>query len=226
MIPKYAVIATHNRPDDLKLCLESIQDQVDWAIVIDNASEPPVSEAAISEPEFYSVFPDDQQPPNLSRLWNKGLDLFESWKDSAPEHHADGQYDVAILNDDAIVPAGWFEAMSNAMRETGAAAASQSPFGGRHFWGAGTAASVMTRLTGWAFMLRGELGLRIDERFQWLCGDDDISIQAREAGGVVHVPGFPVQNTKENQSTRGVLAEIGGQDMQRFVDKWGYRPWS
>ena len=85
--------------------------------------------------------------------------------------------------------------------------------------------AIETRLTGWAFVLRGEAGLRLDERFRWWCGEDDVSMRARRAGGLVHVGGYPVPNTGANSSTVGVLAEQAAKDMQTFVDKWGVRPW-
>lgn len=226
MIPKYAVIATRGRPDDLRTCIKSIDDQVDRIIVIDNNDEP---ESYLNDVSFkVSSFWHREQPPNLSKLWNFGLDIAADGVYGASAFEGDDQiqYDIAILNDDAIVPPGWFEAMSTAMRETGAAAASQHPFEGPQVvWGPDAVWSVGTRVTGWAFMLRGELGLRFDEQFQFWCGDDDMSVQARNSGGLVHVPGFPVQNTKANSSTTGLLAEIAAQDMQRFVDKHGRRPW-
>jgi hypothetical protein len=86
--------------------------------------------------------------------------------------------------------------------------------------------SVLTRLAGWAFILRGEWeGARLDEQFRWWCGDDDISLRARQGGGLVHVGGLHVPNEHADQSTTGVLAGQTALDMQAFVDKHGRRPW-
>lgn len=225
MIPRYAIIPTRGRPDDLTRCVESISGQVNHILIIDNNDTPnyyihnfgkdgkPIPGATLE------WFHNPMQPPNLSRLWNAGLDLV------ADRGRVD--HDVAIFNDDAIVPPGWYEAMSTMMRGKGGAAACQQPFGEmRTVVHRGDAVpSVATRLTGWAFLLRGELGLRFDEQFEWWCGDDDMSVQARNAGGLVHVPGFPVQNVHANESTVGELLAQSAVDMKRFVDKHGRRPW-
>lgn len=223
MIPRFAVIATRNRPDDLARCVESIAHQCNGIVVINNNTAlEAVDDVMATWPDLVMSCHIPTQPPNLSRLWNTGLDIIVDMAE------LDGEgYDVAILNDDAIVPPGWFQAMSDAMREHGAAAACQQPFGSQltQVWGPDVAPSVATRLTGWAFLLRGELGLRFDEQFEWWGGDDDMSIQARRSGGLVMVPGFPVQNVHANESTVGVLLEQSAVDMQRFVDKHGVRPW-
>jgi hypothetical protein len=136
---------------------------------------------------------------------------------------------VAVLNDDAVPPPGWWDALSAELRTTGAVAASSDPFGAfppgyRQWYGPDAPMSTVTRLTGWAMLLRGEWeGARFDERLRWWYADDLISLQAREAGGLVHVGGYPVPNTGANTSTTGVLAEQAGRDM--FVEITGRQPW-
>ena len=231
-IPRYAVIPTHNRHEQLASLVKSLEPQCDSIIVIDNASDPALSElwlkSQLVEPKKTSifVFHDPEQPPNLSRLWNKGIDAAKLGCDV----FRDQRWDVAILNDDAVVPSNWWDAVSGAMREVNAAAASADPFGelplGRkHLWLGNAPQSVYTRLAGWAFMLRGEAGLRADERLRWWYADDLLSLQAREGGGLVHVGGVAVSNTGANSSTVGVLAEQAGRDRQTFVDITGRQPW-
>lgn len=231
MIPRYAVISTRNRARELGTCIRLLYDQADRIVVVDNHDMPTVHfdldrewEGLEDQPHWSSyvdVIFNPMQPPNLSTLWNEGL-----WAITAIHSGRTSEYDVAIINDDAVIPYGWYETMSNAMRANGCAAACQSPFGGpMKIWGPEATPSVHTRLTGWAFVLRGELGLRFDPQFQWWCGDDDMSVRSRNHGGLVHVPGFMVENTRANESTAGVLAEIAAADMQRFVDKHGRRPW-
>ena len=124
MIPRVAVVATHNRPAELARLIEAIAPQCDRMIIIDNASDPPVPRFEIGEwpagrsgePHscWIKVIRDDEQPPNLSRLWNIGLDAARrcAWMDAVePE-----AYDVAVLNDDAVPPPGWWDAVSGAMR--------------------------------------------------------------------------------------------------------------
>jgi hypothetical protein len=234
MIPRIAVCATHNRPAELARLIEAIAPQCEHIVIIDNASDPPVPKIPIDEWPvgrggtehscWIKVVHDGEQPPNLSRLWNVGLDI------AAQLHRNTPKYDVAVLNDDAVPPPGWWDAVSGAMRREDCAAGSSDPFD--QYTGEVTVVhrgdapmSVATRLAGWAFILRGELGLRLDERLRWWYGEDELSLRAREQGGVVHVGGFPVPNTGANTSTVGVLAEQAGRDRRTFVDITGRQPW-
>jgi glycosyltransferase involved in cell wall biosynthesis len=231
-IPRGVVIATHNRADDVARCVDAIDAQAHVIVVVDNATRPPLGYADFTRREArlpdWLIY-DDEQPPNLSRLWNVGIARLQR---TFRDHEV---WDVAVLNDDAVPPPGWFDACSAAMRSSGANAASSDPFdrlpaGQNMFMGADVTPSVTTRLAGWAHVLRGEErgqwpGARYDARFRWWCGDDDVSHRARITGGLVHVGGFPVPNLYADQSTTGVLAEQSGIDMAAFVDKWNFRPW-
>lgn len=224
-VSRLAVIPSHNRPDELNRLLAALRDQCDIAIVIDNASTPPLKPKAPGS--IVHLMYDDEQPPNLSRLWNVGLDEARRMVEAWDLLDADGAYDVAVFNDDAVPPPGWWDAVSGAMRRYGAAAGCSDPHG--LDWAdrvkVDADPDIMTRMTGWAFMLRGELGLRADERYRWWWGDTDLDWRARRAGGMVVVPGFPVGNTLANSTTVGVLAEQAGRDRQTFIDVWGYAPW-
>lgn len=247
-IPRMAVIPTHNRPAELQRCVKAIAPQVSGIIVIDNASDPPVRVgdlyAAVElaphaydhlgwDPPMIRVFRDEEQPPNLSRLWNLGLDdVARACRNVGIE-----AWDVAVLNDDAVPPPGWFDAVSTAMRDHDGemdcppVAACSAPFddlapGQVRHWGAGATPSVFSRLAGWAHILRGEWeGARYDEKLRWWFADDDLSLRARLAGGLVHVGGFPVPNTGADSSTTGLLAEQAGRDRATFVAKHGCQPW-
>lgn len=226
------MVPTHNRLEQLATLVKSLEGQCEHLIVIDNASTEPVSmlwlKMQLVDPKSMgiNVVYDDEQPPNLSRLWNRGIDLAAL----SCRIFSTAKWDVAVLNDDAVVPPGWWDAVSGAMRATTAVAASADPFGelpaGRsHLWLANAPMSVHTRLAGWAFMLRGEEKLRADERLRWWYADDLLSLQARERGGLVHVGGLVVSNTGANSSTVGVLAEQAGRDRQTFIDITGRQPW-
>ncbi len=227
MICRWALIPTHNRVEELHRCIDSIKDQVDSILILDNASEPRVPYTWHDQPvpPDVSLHYDPEQPPYLSRLWNNGI----RWIEHEMQERGVDEWDVAILNDDAIVPEGWFHAVGVTMREQGAGAGCscdrRSPGTMFHF-DKDDKPSQDTRLTGWAFMIRGESKLRFDEQFQWWCGDDDLSMQVRKYyGGLIKVGGFAVQNTGANSSTVGNLLAQSAVDMQRFVDKWGVRPW-
>lgn len=217
---QFAVIVTHNRAEHLARCVAAIAPQVDMVLVVDNASDPPAEVPASLTNVL--VVQDGEQPPNLSRLWNLGLDTIEKHKPAGWT-----TWDVAVLNDDAEPPAGWMTAVSTAMRELRAVAGCSvgSATSGVQLHGPASTPSVYTRLTGWAFVLRGEAHLRADERLRWWCGDDDLSAKARNSGGLVRVPGHLVPNACADQTTRGALAEQAATDMATFVEIWGQRPW-
>jgi glycosyltransferase involved in cell wall biosynthesis len=231
LIPRIAVVPTHDRPAELARLLDALAPQCHAVFVVDNASTPPVSlpdwhpsREVLGMRQF--VIRDEEQPPNLSRLWNVGLDAATAYVRGGDVT----DWDVAVFNDDAVPPPGWWDAVSGAMRRHGAAAGCADPFdslppGTDRVWFDDAPMSVGTRLAGWAFMLRGELGMRADERLRWWAADDLLSLQARQSGGLVHVGGFPVPNTGANTSTVGVLAEQAGQDMATFVEITGRRPW-
>jgi hypothetical protein len=83
------------------------------------------------------------------------------------------------------------------------------------------------RITGFAYMLRGEAGLRLDESIAWWYSDDDLDWTARERGGALLVPGLGVEHRDPNGSTnaRRELQEQAARDRQTFANKWGRTPW-
>lgn len=227
-IPRYAVVPTHNRHDELTQLVSQLSLQCDGVVIIDNASSPPVNARSLHDAADWNlnitIIRDTEQPPNLSRLWNVGLNAVKITMDLIGED----LWNVAIINDDAVMPDDWWDDVSANMRKTPAVAACRYSYEGNTSELALKTtpdANIGQRLCGWAFMMRGESGLRIDERFRWWYGDTDLDWQARTTGGMLLVPGKPVGNVHANKSTVGVLAEQAGRDRQTFVEKWGWAPW-
>jgi hypothetical protein len=226
-----AVIPTRDRHDLLRDCVNSVVDQVDAVYIIDNGSQPPIDpdQWAFGDngaPRVMSAIV-ELDPPNISRLWNVGLDLAEhshrhaGWNPWEP-------LDVAVLNSDVIVPPGWMDALSAAMRSTRAVLAYPDQFGGHQqiLHTEAEPVDLRQRITGFAFMLRGEAGLELDESMAWWYGDDDLDWTARSSGGSLLVPGIPVQHLHPNESTeaRPDLAAQAGRDRETFITKWGRAP--
>lgn len=218
-----AVIPTRNRHDLLADCINSIVDQVDRVIVIDNLSSPPIDPGPWHGKVGVVSLPID--PPNISTLWNVGLAL----ADAQAHQHVAEAWDIAVLNSDVTVPAGWVKALSAAMRATTAVLAYPDQHGGRQQILHTKAAPIdlRQRITGYAYMLRGETGLRLDEPLAWWYGDDDLDWRAREAGGALLVPGLAVEHRCPNGSMyeRPELQEQAGRDRETFAAKWGRTPW-
>jgi hypothetical protein len=230
----YAVIPTHNRHDDLAELLGTIPADVD-VLVIDNASEPPIEKPVThpSQVPSYFVHRDDEQPPNLSRLWNIGLDWAQFRNDKSFRGPGPAtEYAVAILNDDVLLPPRLLHHLVDELVYHDVDIACPATTGlqchvnkGDPFPGVGL------RLTGWCFVVRGSSGLRADESLRWWCGDDDLQAQAvRDGRGTVAVKLNPdmakaLRHKHPDESTTGVLREQTEKDMATFVAKWGRRPW-
>jgi glycosyltransferase involved in cell wall biosynthesis len=216
-----AVIPTRDRHDLLTECVGSVVDQVDTVFVIDNQSDPP-----IDVEQWYGkvrAVRAPLDPPNISTLWNIGLALADAARGAAE------RWDIAVLNSDVTVPPGWVERLSTAMRSGPAVLACPDQHGGRRqiLHTKAEPVDLRQRITGYAYLLRGETGLRLDESMAWWYGDDDLDWVAREKGGALLVPGLAVEHRCPNGSMyeRPELQEQAGRDRATFEAKWGRTPW-
>lgn len=218
-----AVIPTRNRHDLVADCINSVVDQVDRVLVIDNLSDPPIDPDPWHGKVGTVSLPID--PPNISTLWNVGLALADA---QAHQYGAEG-WDIAVLNSDVVVPAGWIERLSTAMRSTTAVLAYPDQHGGTRqiLHTKAQPIDLRQRITGYAYMLRGEAGLRLDESMKWWYSDDDLDWTARKQGGALLVPGLTVEHRCPNVSTieRPELGAQAGRDRVTFKAKWGRTPW-
>lgn len=222
------VIPTRNRHQLLFDAVHSIINQVDHVAIVDNGSDLPIRPDTWGMVEWWdgrvSVSRHDEDPPNISRLWNNGLNFVQALANLAG---AD-EWDVAVLNSDVTVPASWFARMSYAMRSTTAVLAYPDQFRGSQqiLHKVAEPVPLTQRITGYAYMLRGEAGLRLDESMAWWYSDDDLDWTARQRGGALLVPGLGVEHRDPNGSTnaRVELQEQAGRDRQTFANKWGRTP--
>lgn len=222
-VPRYAVIPTRNRPDHLISLLKSLKGQVNLVYVIDNASDVPLSSLWLrTQVDVRTIVKrDDTQPPHLYKMWNHAFQVIEATSKIMGEK----TWDVAVFNDDTVLPDGWYDYVSQGLRGTNAAIACSSGHNGAPYLKTQRDNNIATRMTPHAFVMRGELGLRADESMRWWWGDTDLDWQACERGGVLLLPGYPTQNALANSTTHGALAEQAGRDGQTFAVKWGTRPW-
>lgn len=197
--------------------------------MIDNASTPKVTSEVIDfvrndNDAQLTIIRNEEQPPHLYHMWNIGFDACEKMA-----HDANVLlWNVSVFNDDVVLPDDWFTAVGHALRSHHSAViacGSTSNYVGRPIFKTTPDGNFMTRMTPWAFMMRGESRLRADERFHWWYGDNDFEWQACQSGGVLVIPGYVTANTLANSTTVGVLAEQAGRDGEAFVAKWGRSPW-
>lgn len=218
-IPNYAVVATHNRHEMLADLLASLTD-VCHTFVIDNASTTPV----VINDMFVSVIRDEEQPPNLSRLWNVGLDAVAKLADASG--HA--EWNVSILNDDLILPPDWIETVAIGLRSSGVALASgcQFPLDAPIIYTEPGRVPCEYRPAGFARMIRGESGLRFNEDLKYWYSDDDLDWRARWKGGSLVLPDLKVNHRDENgwYSRDERLQVQAGLDAITFLNIWGDLP--
>jgi hypothetical protein len=217
--PRYAIIPTNGRAC-LKDAMAAIQPQVDTVILVYTVDQ---TDGEIL-PSPGRLLRDTTKPVNISRWWNRGLvaaseDMFHS--------DLPAKWDVAILNDDAIVPEGWFEAVAGGMRRFGGAAAcSGARFGYTEILTKpGPVPGWPNPLQGYAFMLAGEEQLRANEDLHWYFSDNYIDWESRKLGGTVVLPDYPVQHLYANGQMSPDLQVRVQVDAQNFVDLYGMRPW-
>lgn len=227
VIPRIAVITAHNRQELLLECIASLKEQVDRIIIIDNASDPPIRVLREAHKNLVLVVRDPTQPPNLSQLWNRGIHLADYAAQAM--RPIPTEWDIGVFGDDVIVPHDWWFRVGTAMR--------------KNFCVAGATHGILpqpvdivkreidyditSRMPGWAFMLRGEQAMRLDENLRWWWGDTDLDWRCREAGGVVIAHGEIAINQRPNEYTvsKPELTYQAGQDRNYFATKWGRVPW-
>ena len=219
--PRFAVIPTNGRAC-LKDCLMAIAPQVDSTILVYTV---PWQDGEVRPHPHFGVALRDVGSPNISRWWNEGLDICTQVMDMT-EGDTPGRYDVAILNDDVIVPPGWFDAVSDGMRMYECAAAcSGAPNSSPVLLQRPGPVPLHTRLQGFAFILAGEKGIRANEELRWYFSDDYIDWRARELGGMVMVPGHSVNHLYPNEQMTGELHQFSAEDAAKFKEIWGVMPW-
>lgn len=223
MTRAWAVVPSNGRPllDGL---LTSLCPQVHDVIVVANNWQREDDPFGLEMDGALVQVVDGGDDRNISAWWNAGLDLVAK--------HAgwlgDTEWDVLVVNDDVICPPNLVATLSVAMRATPAVLAYPDQCGGRQqiLHTEAVLVPLQQRITGYAYMLRGEAGLRLDESMAWWFSDDDLDWRAREAGGALLVPGVQVEHRAPDVQTNAspeLLAQAG-RDRETFIHRWGKAP--
>lgn len=165
----------------------------------------------------------DNEKPNISRWWNTGID----WAKNVATALGHERWDVAIINDDVIVPSGWMCFVADDLREYGAVAGCSGglDYGSLIVHRVAGPVPLHERMQGFAFVICGESGLRADEELTWYFGDDDLGWRAAEAGGMALKPGCHVTHLYPNGQVTPDLHVQNAESAEAFKAKWGYMPW-
>lgn len=207
--------------------------------VIEHPAEPIWFEGAQS----VTVIPNGAEGPelNLSAKWNSGMD----WAAKQARMRGASAWNVAILNDDIETAPDFLGQLAAGLRRKyntgircGRPENAQLPLptptiayanchGAEQDSVYSSDSYAGQTMAGWAFMLRGELGLRFDEQFRYWYGDSDLEKQVVSRGGVaVCVAKAHANHLRPMEATRRskVLLQIAKDDEARFAVKYGLDP--
>lgn len=170
---------TRNRPDLFAQAVAAIRPQVDRVVTVAHGAEA----VGYATPLVEALIEWTEDQPNISAMWTAGLAL--------AAQVAGGPHDVAVINDDAVVDADWFDTLATAMHAAGAAGASGS-----------RQANKLATMAGYAFLLDGTKDVRADERMRWWYSEDPIQRRCFDAGGFVIVNGPTAVNHRADTEIR------------------------
>lgn len=213
----YAVIPSGFRRAELDAIVDVlVADKVTTFVVDTGYADPLPYDTGWFAPGGRNVIKDHEQPKNISRWWNRGIQAaadVQTW--SLP----DEEYVVAVLNDDIVIQRGFVPALADAIMYHDVALAFPDVYGLQRDQDFHQPSAW--RMSGYAFALRGSVGIRADESLQWWCGDNDIEWQAFQKGGTVLTAAATLKHLYPNSTTTGPLAEQAGRDRETFKNKWG-----
>ncbi len=218
----YAIIPTKDRNYDLSELLDSLRlNGIDPfnTLIINNGGP-----LATWFHRQGLVVEDREDTPHIYQQWNAGLEWAESRWGPGMSHY------VMILNDDVVLPRDFVHDCLYALNRTSATIAypNQHNRPSDLYQGHSGPTSLEDRVTGYAFMVSGASGIRLDEDFKWWYGDDDLDWRARaDYGGTVLVAETYVQHKYPSQSTNASAERSAqaGRDRETFIKKHGVAPW-
>lgn len=233
--PTYVIVPVRDQPEVTDQFLRQMEgEEHAGLIVLDNMSDDPdtlpVLDAAEDRDPRVRVV---RMEGGIYHLWNTGWSLAATM--AAHQHALD--WNLLVANNDVRFLPGTLATLAAALRRKHHRYGMVCPDyrlptdGG---WGPEPFAVEEVKgtyrhggIAGWFFMVRGELrrlGLpRIDERFGWWCGDDDLAFSIERFGYKLgRVAGVPLDHLGEaTASSRPDLHDQKHRDMQLCIEKWG-----
>lgn len=207
----YAAIASIGHADETVFPLiEQLIDEGVWVTVVDNKGT--FNTDALNDRAMYS-----QTFGNVHQAWNSGINLAEVF----------GADWCCVLNDDIVLDPGAPALAAHILRARPDVWIAGFDYEGHEDFKLRDATGSFREhgIGGFAYMIRPNVGLRYDERFNWWGGDDDLVWSCLAAGGkAVVVEGANVSHPAGgNTSGRHYpeLMEGVGTDRALLIEKWG-----
>lgn len=225
---RYAVVVHHDRHEWCMNLVRQLIAQHTTVVVVDNNSTPPLTYPEdLADSDDLFMFEFEPEPFNLATLWNVGLNMAER----IHQARGGGEWIVGVFNDDLSIPMSFMDQCEHALIHYGAAVAypDQNGYGANllNDYAPSPVTDHSTKMTGFAHVTFGHLGLRFDESFPVWYGDNDYEMQARLNGGTVLVGGLRVEHLDANGnfSRNPEWQEQAGLDRETFRAKWGFDAW-
>lgn len=226
--PTFVVIPGRDRHDMTVDLIAQLEGQGSTIFLYDNGSDPSYEETfhVVEGLEGAGLQHIDAHDMPLHRMWNDGLDRAAK---AAAEMGAP-EWNVAILNNDLEVPHNFLAGLASGLRRRNDYMLAYPNVHGLDLPPNAVAITTLQggghdkrSISGYAFMLRGEAGLRIDEQYEWWYGDTDIEWQIASRGGQVVCCPVDVTHLEPNKSTKESPERqaMADRDRLRFFEKWG-----
>lgn len=217
----YAVACTYRKDvDNMNKTLEMMNLPKSRVFVVANGENPPIAKDLPKATVLQ--YPTDEF--NMPNWWNMGLDYASKKARGKP-------YEVLVFESSTFATQATIVKLATALRENDLAAVSPDR------WGVVPEGTVHVedrlqplgdmayRMTGYCFVLKGELELRADPKFRNWYPDDDLEWQARKAGGVGMVGQVTVGHPKYGSKLSPMLQRFAEEDREKFKAKWGCYPY-
>ena len=218
VIDNYAVIPQKGKTKMTSALLKQLAAEKVLAVVMDNGTDP--EELAAMDLHGASVM--DCTGDGIYEMWNKGVRFCAK--------HADGPFNVAVLNNDLRLGPHCMKRLAQALRADDTLVAISPNYDKRPGDGVEKRPRTyaMQGMAGFCFMAKGEEMPEFDENYEWWFGDDDFVNQVWASGkftgvlrsaSVVHLDGGSqtAGDITDPSNPRHATLE---RDKMRFTEKW------
>jgi hypothetical protein len=153
---------------------------------------------------------------HLSFWWNQGLDMID---DLDPEDHV-----VVAASSDTVGRPDSLDLLAGELVDRDWVMAGPN-WHGQDTYPLPEERSVIERVPGACWAVRGHRPWRCDEDFRWWYTDDDFETILRQHGEVGLVGGTGLVQGEPDSYMSAAQAEAATADRARYVAKWGKEPW-